>query len=109
MNGKVMSEKMKSVIQDLISRRRKTAEMRALVQTREQEITRISSDQDRIRKNMEALDKGSALYKRYVSELDTQETHLDQLRRDADRLREQADAAQKELADYLQTVNVAGK
>ncbi len=100
-NRKTLPEKLRNAIQEIVLRRRKVVEMRAQVATREAEIGAISTDQERIRKNMEALDKNSALYKRYVSELDTQETHLEQLRREAASLRINAENADRELKVYV--------
>ena len=52
----------------------------------------ITKGQERIRKNMEALDHKSDLYRRYVGELDKQETQIGGL------LTAEQDARQEELA-----------
>ena len=65
------------------------------------DVKSISDDQERIRKNMMALDKASALYKRYVGELDSQETKIENLRQEATRLRGQAETAERELRAYV--------
>ena len=61
----------------------------------------IGDDQERIRKNMLALDHADALYKRYASELDAQETRIATLRQEAARLRDQAQAAERDLRVYI--------
>ena len=50
---------------------------------------------------MAALDRASSLYKRYVSELETQETQIANLRADAQRQRTVAEAARKALRNTL--------
>ena len=60
-------------------------------------VAGIGREQDRIRRNMAALDRTAPLYKRYVTELDAQETQIDTLRASAQRLRTEADAARTAL------------
>jgi hypothetical protein len=55
---------------------------------------------------MNSLDKASALYKRYVAELDRQETRISGLRQEATRLRSQAEAAERDLGAYLDTLTI---
>ena len=69
-------------------------------------IAEIGREQDRIRKNMAALDRASALYRRYVGELDAQETQIGTLRADAQRLRAEADAARTALHGALDTLEI---
>ena len=51
---------------------------------------------------MEALDRASALYKRYVSELDLQESKIENLRQEAIKLRAEASAAALELKAFVE-------
>jgi len=69
-------------------------------------IAEIGREQDRIRRNMAALDRTSPLYRRYVAELDAQETQIGTLRADAQRLRAQADAARTALRAMLDTLEI---
>jgi hypothetical protein len=55
---------------------------------------------------MAALDKGSALYQRYVKQLDDQETRIQSLRAEAIRLRNTAADADKDLRTYLDGLEV---
>ncbi len=98
---KEASAKLRGALQEVIQRRRRVQELQAAAANRAQEVQSINTDQERIRKNMTALDKGSALYKRYVASLDAQETKIESLRQDAIRLRSQAEAADKELRGYV--------
>lgn len=105
---KEVPAKIREALQEVIQRRRKVQELQAQAASREQEITAIMQDQERIRKNMAALDKMSALYKRYVTELDKQETKIQSLREDANRLRKEAAAAEVELRRYVDELNISG-
>ena len=72
------------------------------------QIAEISSQQDRLRKNMAALDRASSLYKRYVGELETQETQITNLRTDAQRQHADAESARKALRNMLDNLNIGG-
>ena len=101
----VVSPKLKAAIQGVITRRKRVDELKSAVQNRKSEETSIGSDQDRIRKNMGALDHGSALYKRYVAELDQQETHIAALRVEAASLQRQRESAEKALRSYVDGIS----
>ena len=69
-------------------------------------IQAISDGQVRIRDNMKALDHTSALYKRYVSELDAQETKLESLQAQRDALNTELAQKQASLNDYVAHLSV---
>ena len=98
---KDISPKLRATLEDVVKRRRQAQELQAQAAARTAESQTIDADQDRIRKNMAALDKDSALYKRYVATLDTQETKLENLRQEAIRLKAQADEAYRALRVYI--------
>ena len=102
-----VSNPVKEALREVIARRRKMQDLQSQAATAEAEIKSIDTDQDRIRKNMEALDHASALYKRYVSQLDAQETRIQALRTEAARLRSAVAAADRELRAYLDGLTVA--
>jgi hypothetical protein len=103
-NRKDISAKLRETLRDVVQRRRKVQELQAQAAAREAEITAISADQDRIRKNMAALDKASGLYKRYVTQLDNQETQIQNIRSDAARLRKEAATADRDLRAFVDTL-----
>jgi len=72
------------------------------------QVKQLAAEQDRIRKNMGALDRSSPLYKRYVGELDTQETRIATLRADAQRSRAAADTARATLRNTLGNLEIGG-
>ncbi len=98
---KDISPKLRATLEDVVKRRQRVQELQAQAAARTAESQTIDADQDRIRKNMAALDKDSALYKRYVATLDTQETKLENLRQEAARLKAQADEANRALRVYI--------
>ena len=99
-------ENIKAVLREAMTRRHKIADLRAQATANDASIAEIERDQDRIRKNMTALDKNSALYQRYVKTLDDQETRMQNLRKEALRLRNAAADAEREFAQYLDGVNL---
>ena len=96
----------KAALQEVIARRRKVDELRRRQQNIAAEVKQIGDDQDRIRKNMAALDKASSLYQRYVKQLDEQETRLQTLQTDATTTRTATEAAENDLRRYLESLNV---
>jgi predicted nucleic acid-binding Zn-ribbon protein len=108
-NRREIPERLRAALQEIVRRRRLVQEREAQAAAREAEINAIGQDQDRVRKNMAALDKGSALYKRYVAQLDAQETRLQTLRSDARRLRREAADAAQDLRAYLDNLDVADR
>jgi len=95
-----VSTKLKSTFQEIVRRRKAIDELKSQSAARTFEIATINDNQDRIRKNMGALDKASALFKRYVSELDVQETRIETLRQEAVRLQHEVTAAQNALRAF---------
>ena len=96
----------RSALEGVVQRRRQIDSLREAATNRAGRIASFTADQERIRKNMAALDKSSALYKRYASELDAQETRIQQARADADALNAKASAAEQSLRDYLDTLTL---
>ena len=72
------------------------------------QVTQLAAEQDRIRKNMNALDRTSPLYKRYVGELNAQETRIANLRASARSARAAADAARAALRNTLDNLEISG-
>ncbi len=103
---KAISPKLQAALQEVITRRRKVQDLQAQGDARNADIQAINVDQERIRKNMMALDKDNPLYKRYVTTLDTQETKIEALRQEAARLHDQADAAALDLRAYLDSLSI---
>lgn len=74
---------------------------------RDEEMTRIFDDQQRLRENMRSL-KGSSeekqLLQRYTAQLNDQETQLEKLRREMETLTAKKDAEQDKLNELIRTL-----
>ncbi len=71
------------------------------------EVSSISKDQARVRQNMNSIDRKSELYTRYIRKFDTQETRLEQIRNQRESEQQRLNNLKKQLADYLQNLNVS--
>ena len=98
--GKI-SPAVKDALQHVITAQNTLQDLRIQRTQKEQEIQNIASEQNRIRQNMAQLDRNSDLYKRYVTTLDTQETHIQQLHTEIADLQQKENAQRKTLEDYV--------
>lgn len=105
-NDTTISAGQRATLQSIVQQRRTIDTLRGAAQARTQQVASFTNDQERIRKNMQALDKASALYKRYAGELDTQETQIQRLRAEAAALSAKADAAANTLRARLDTLTL---
>jgi len=105
-NDTTISASQRATLQSIVQQRRAIDTLRGAAQARTQRVASFTSDQERIRKNMQALDKASALYKRYAGELDMQETQIQRLRAEAAALSAKADAAANALRARLDTLTL---
>jgi len=103
---KELSAKLREALASIIERRAKINEQNAIAAARDAEIAQTSADQERIRKNMEALDRASALYKRYVEELDGQENRIQTARKEATTARAESARLTAELRTYTDGLNL---
>ena len=95
----------RAALADIIRQRRHIQTLTDQAASDDAQVAQLAAEQDRIRRNMAALDRTSPLYKRYVGELETQETQITNLRADAQRQRAAAETAKKALRttlDHLQ-------
>ena len=96
----------RKALADIVSQRRHIQNLANQAASDDAQIAEIGSQQDRLRKNMAALDRASVLYKRYVGELETQETQITNLRADAQRQRSAAETARKALRHTLDNLEI---
>ena len=96
----------RTALADIAKQRRHIQNLLDQASSAETQVNQFTAEQDRIRKNMAALDRTSALYKRYVAELDTQETQIAALRAEAFRQRTAADAARTTLRNTLDNLDI---
>lgn len=100
---------LRNTLQPVVEARRRLDDLDARILVNTNETNRILNDQDRLRKNLEAL-KGSteerALARRYTTELNTQEDRIAALRQEATALATEREAARKEAADKVEALNI---
>ena len=95
-----------AALKDIVARRTKIAELQAKISSIEGETQSITQGQERIRNNMRELDRTSALYRRYVGELDAQETRLGALQAQKSALQSEMAEAQNTLNNYVAAINL---
>jgi hypothetical protein len=72
----------------------------------ETEKGEITNDQNRIRQNMQTIDRASDLYQRLMTKLSQQETRMEELTKATADARTKVAAAEKALDDYLGSLNL---
>ncbi len=99
-------EKIKTALAGIIEKRRKQGELEAQIAGKQTEIASLDQDQSRVRQNMAALDRNSPLYKRYVTQLDEQETKIQDLRQSVTRLRTASLEAARALRSAIDALDL---
>jgi hypothetical protein len=104
---RAVSDSVKEALREVIRRK---AELAALLQRREQinrEITTIGQEQDRIRQNMQTIDRTTDLYIRYVKKFTEQEDQIERFRTQVRDLDEQILRTQNSLDAYLSNLELS--
>ncbi|NLO06937.1 MAG: DUF4139 domain-containing protein [candidate division WS1 bacterium] len=96
----------KAALEQIIQMKQQIAGIEREIATRQARLEQIGEEQDRIRQNMEQLDRDSELYTRYVTKLTEQEDEFDRVRKEIDDLTTQRNNLQSELQDYIAKLNV---
>ncbi|MFO8079801.1 MAG: hypothetical protein R6V07_05780 [Armatimonadota bacterium] len=96
----------KDALQKIIDMKRQIADIERQISTKQARLEQIGEEQERIRQNMEQLDRDNDLYKQYVQKLTDQEDEFDTTRKEIDALTQQRNNLQKELEDYIANLNV---
>ena len=94
-SAKVVSEKVKAALAEIVKRKHELQQVAADRQQREQRIRQIAEDQDRVRQNMDRLDRTSELYKSYVKKFTDQEEEVVKLNEEIASLTEQETSLRK--------------
>jgi hypothetical protein len=97
----VASEPVRAALEEVAARRQRLADLEVRVADLDAQVQAISKGQERIRKNMEALDHKSDLYRRYVGELDKQETQIGALAAERDARQAEMTSARADLSSYV--------
>ncbi|MFM7321605.1 MAG: hypothetical protein ACKO5K_08795 [Armatimonadota bacterium] len=100
--------KLREALGSILQRRRRIQDLQGMASVADQQVGAIMQDQERIRQNMQALDRTSDLYKRYVEQLGEQETRIQTLRTEAAKHRASAAEADRELRAFVDTLTIGG-
>lgn len=106
LNAKEVSDAIKEKLQTVIGKKSELAGVLNAKNGKQQQIKVIGEEQDRIRKNMEQLDRMTDLYKRYVKKFGEQEDQIESLRTEIEKLQKQEDGLRKALDEYLTGLTV---
>ncbi|HMG72198.1 MAG TPA: carboxypeptidase regulatory-like domain-containing protein [Pyrinomonadaceae bacterium] len=99
----------RAVLEKIIDIKSRMAAAAARIETIDQEVTEIGTDQQRLRDNIKALTataEAKQLITRYVSKADTQETRLEQLNKDKQAQHAEAERLQTELESLVRSVAI---
>ena len=103
---RVISPKAKEALQQVIEMK---THVQRIVDGRkqlEQQLKNINDEQNRIRQNMQQLDRNSDLYKRYVKKFGEQEDAVETLRRQIDKSSEEEVQQQQVLDKFLMSLDL---
>ena len=100
-NAKVTSPDVKKGLTEVIRRKREIEQVVREKAASQQEIATVSQEQDRIRQNMQQLDRGSELYTRYVQKFAQQEDRVETLRKEVVQREKQEQETRRALDDFL--------
>ena len=103
----VVSAAVKAALQKLSELQRRLADTSSQRVAKEARVNEISNDQSRIRANMDRLNQNSDLFKRYVKTLSDEEDELVKLRDDAAKLRDLEASQQRDIAAFIQGLEVS--
>jgi hypothetical protein len=101
----VVSQKVKDALSGVSRRKAELADTLRQRQEQERRAQSIRTEQGRIRQNMDSLSRDSALYKRYVSQLDAQETELAGFLTEIDRLAKKEMEQRKALEEFILSID----
>ena len=106
MRVREISEPMKAALTRLRDMRGAINAIDTQIEEREGRLEEIGEEQERIRQNMEQLDHDSELYRTYVSKFAEQEKEFETLRGEIKKLQADRAVKEKELTDYVESLNV---
>src|SRR5262249_58738145 len=105
-NQPVASPKVKAALEETMKLRWEVAKTQRDVAEVERQLKVITDDQSRLRANLREMPHTAAAYKRYLEKCDAQEVDIEKLQKEVERLRGVQVKQQKELEDFLASLNV---
>ncbi|HUS79710.1 MAG TPA: DUF4139 domain-containing protein [Armatimonadota bacterium] len=106
MRAQTISDSVKAALAKIVEMKTQIADIDRQIKEKEDRLTQIGTEQERIRQNMEQLDHDNDLYKKYVTKLTEQEDEFDKVRGEVAALKTQRDTAQKAMEDFIANLSV---
>jgi hypothetical protein len=105
-NQPVTSEKVKKALDQAMTLRGKLSATQQEIQQQERQLNIITTDQDRLRKNLKEMPPEAAAYKRYLKKFDDQETEIERLQKLIKELQDGEHAQRKDYENFLANLTV---
>ncbi len=96
----------RNAIDKAVGLMRRVTDLRAQVASRDSSLAEVTREQQRIRDDMNAVDRASKYYQRLLAKLNDQESTIEQLQKERADLMTQRDAAQKALDEFVAGLTV---
>jgi hypothetical protein len=106
LNSTVTSGKVKEALQKAIVLQGKLNDTRTELAKVREKLKAVTEDQARVRANFDKLPRDSEPYKRYLKKIETLEDEIEKYQADITKHDENQKVQEKELMDYLVTLNV---
>ncbi|MFQ3621357.1 MAG: hypothetical protein SNJ78_10505 [Spirochaetales bacterium] len=104
LNQRVISARVREALNRLITLRNQLSDARRQRQELEGRLKQITQEQERIRTNMEVLDRTTPLYQRYLKTLNDQEDLLEDLQKKLTQAGTEEQSRRRALEEYLSTL-----
>jgi hypothetical protein len=98
--------KVRKVLENIRSLKQELDDVSTRLSDLEERKDQLFSDQKQIRDNLSSVPKNSKLYTRYLGKLESQEDEIDRIEGELDELRDKEQAKQKELDDYIASIEI---
>jgi hypothetical protein len=105
--AKVVGDKVKAALAWIVQRKTELNQASQKRSQLQQKIQEIGEDQSRIRENMQRLDQGSDLYKRYVKKLSDQEDEVERVRAEIQQTQSQQNTLHKAIDEYMMGLDLS--
>jgi len=105
-NQRAASPRLKDALSKIVSLKNEAAQAVQARQDLETRINQITREQERIRNNMEVLDRTSTLYQRYLKTLNEQEDTLSELQESLTRARDLESQKKRDVEEYISNLEV---
>ena len=107
LRARSISDSVKEALQEVVRRKAQLAELAARRGRLTGTIQTIGKEQERIRRNMQQLQRNSDLYNRYVKKFTDQEDQVEQVRAEIETLTNEEVRQRKELDNFLMNLDMA--